>query len=173
MMMANSNNDVVAHLGAVKPYGTSAAATPDSRSSLGIKLWDFIDSGGGTYIFIPGRMRGWDGSADIKLRFVWTASTATGNDVSWKIAFMRLNDGGPDIDSGWAGAAEQEVVSTAPGTCGDPKYEEKIFTAAEINGIQEGEAFRIRMRRDPSDADESMTGDAELWDGYFELLADV
>ena len=167
--MANSNNDVVAHVTQIVPYNQRDGATPD-RSS-GFLVWDF-DSSTDEYLYIDCRMRGWDGSSDIKVRFPWMSTSATSGKVEWEIAFWRLADAGDDVDSGWAGATPQAVIDDAVSPSGDFIYAEKVFTSGQIDGTQEGECFRLRFMRDVSTTS-NMSGDAELLAHLIEILADV
>ena len=170
--MANSAGDVIASLSAVRPFGAAGAATPDNRATF--QVWDFAPAST-EFAFLGGRMRGWDDSSDFLVRFIWTASTAVAGDgtqTRWEIAFWLLDDDGDDIDAGWNGAASQGVSVTPPAVCGDPCYTEIPFTAAQINGITNGKAFRIMVHRDHDHADDDMAGDAELWADSFEIIAD-
>lgn len=170
--MPNNTDDVVARVSSVRPYETTAAATPDNRA--GFQVWDFAP-GSTEFAYADGRMRGWDDSTSIKVRFAWFASTAVADDVRWEVAFWRLADGGDDVDAGWNGAAPQGILSTAPGTCGDPKYVEIEFASGEINGVLNGELFRIRIYRDhdytENGNEDDMAGDAELIADSFEIVA--
>lgn len=169
-MMANSSGDVVAKITSIRPYGTTAGATPDNRA--GFQVWDF-DATTTEYAYADGRMRGWDGSTSIVLRFGWIASTTagTGEEVRWEVGFWRLADEGDDVDGGWSGATEQGVSSAAPATCGQIQYAEITFTSAQIDSIANGELFRLRIFRDHDHADDDMAGDAELKADSFELVA--
>lgn len=169
-MMANNTGDVVARISSVRPYGTTAGATPDNRAQ--IQVWDFAPAVT-EFAYLGLRMRGWDESTSVKVRFGWFASTTagTGQEVRWEFAFWRLAADGDDVDAGWNGAAEQGVSSLAPAVCGDPQYGEITFTAAQVNGILNGELGRGRIFRDHDHADDDMAGDAELIADSFEIVA--
>lgn len=164
--MANSTDDVLAFLSAVRPYGATLGATPDSRA--GFQVWDF-DTVQDEFAYIDGILQGWDGTTNLKLKFSWISSTATAGNVQWEAAFWLLDDEDVDVDGGWAGAASQGVSSDAPGTCGQLQYTEIEFTAAQIDGITNGKEFRILIQRDVSE--DNMAGDAELRADSFRLLA--
>lgn len=168
--MANSTDDVVAHISTVRPYGSSAGATPDSRAD--IQVWDFDDDTT-EYAYLDGRMRNWDGSTSVQVRFAWTASTDnnSAHQVRWVIEFWHLADGGDDVDSGWAGSGEQGVSSNVAATCGDPIYAEIEFSSAQMDSVADGDLFRLRIYRYTSHEDDDCSGDAEVWADSFEIVA--
>ena len=95
----------------------------------------------------------------LKVTVYWAAASATSGDVKWGGYFERLQDG-IDLITADRFAAEQTVVSTAPGVAGTIKYATITFTdGAQIDSIQVGEAFRFKLRRVASDAADTMTGD--------------
>lgn len=98
----------------------------------------------------------------ITATLVWAASTATSGVCRWLAAFERLQDETTDIDSDSFGAS-QPINANAPAISGTPQYSEIAFTdGAQIDGILAGEAFRLKITRDATNAADTMAGDAEL-----------
>ena len=88
-------------------------------------------------------------------------SSATAGDVWWKASIERIGEV-LDIDAdGYS--VYQVQKETVSGTCGIPVKAEIIFTdGAQMDSLVAGEPFRIRIRRDGTDWQDTASGDAEL-----------
>jgi hypothetical protein len=154
-----ATGDVVAVVTGAIPYTTTATATPDVRNM--VPVWDF-DAAIDEYLYFLVRFETWDGTTDVTVKFLWTAATATADDVEWEIAFGRCT--GVDIDS-LSFTAAQVGTSTANGTSGIPTEYTDNFTKAQIHAsLVDGDVCVMRVMRDGDSVDDDMTGDAELWD---------
>lgn len=90
----------------------------------------------------------------------WAATSATAGNVVWLGAFERQN-ASQDLDSDSFSSAIS-ATGTASATNGAPTYTEITFTTGQIDGIQVGERYRLKLTRDADVAGDTMTGDAEL-----------
>lgn len=100
------------------------------------------------------------GGGDLVATVVW-ASTASGGDVEWALAFERQDAGVYDLD-GVNFAALRTNVDTAPGAQGVIVYTTITFTNAQADGIQPGECFRIRLVRNATSGSDTNAGDAQV-----------
>lgn len=132
----------------------SAYATLNTRNS--IALLDFDDAVEESAIFVGIMPEGASLGSGLKIRITWVAATATSGSVRWGVQFMRLNT---DIDSDSFDTATEATTATS-GTNGVPVVTE--ITATAIDSITEGDAYRIKIYRDSSDAGDTMAGDAEV-----------
>lgn len=133
-------------------------ATLDLRN--GHPVLDFDASVNEDAIFASVWPRHYAGN-DVTVRVQWTSSSATTGDVVWLGAFENNADGGDDIDAD-SFATAQDGVGTAPAASGVLRYTDIAFTSAEIDGIGGGVHFRLRIRRNATDAGDTMAGDAEI-----------
>lgn len=93
----------------------------------------------------------------------WTATSATSNAVVWRAAIRRLNTG-EDVDTSQTYDFNNASASSAPATNGQLTYPTVTFTnGADMDSVVAGELFILRIGRLPTDAGDTMTGDAELW----------
>jgi hypothetical protein len=92
----------------------------------------------------------------------WAATSATSGNVVWDVSFERIGDDVLDIDSD-SFAAVQSVTAAASGTSGNVVIDTIAFTnGAQMDSVAAGEAFRLKINRDANNANDTMTGDAEL-----------
>lgn len=98
---------------------------------------------------------------DITVQLHWMAGVATGSDCVWEVAFERHQVGVDDLDSDSFGAPIV-FVQAAPGTPGIVQEAIIPITAAQYDGILQGEQFRLRISRLADDTSDTMTGDAQL-----------
>jgi len=93
---------------------------------------------------------------------VWfTMSSATSGNVMWDVFFERIGEV-QDIDSDNFGGYLSKVQAVA-GTCGVVAKAEIAFNdGAQMKNLLAGELFRLKVRRDGSDGNDTASGDAEL-----------
>lgn len=162
-----ASGDVVGLIGRIVPPATSYA-TPDSRAggsspAESFPVWDFDDTtpeyldfqcdlspkyaGGGLTIVLP-----------------WSATSATTNAVVWRAAIRRIADDAEDVDTSHTYDYNQASADTAPSASGETSMPTITFTdGADMDSLAAGEPFVLRVGRLPTDAGDTMTGDAELW----------
>lgn len=162
-----ASGDVVGLIGRIVPPATSYA-TPDARPggsspAESFPVWDFDDttaeyldfycvlspnySGGGLTIVTP-----------------WSATSATSGSVVWRAAIRRIADDAEDVDTAQTYDYNQASADTAPSASGETSMPTITFTdGADMDSLAAGEPFVLRIGRLPTDAGDTMTGDAELW----------
>jgi hypothetical protein len=129
-------------------------ATLDLRNA--IDILDFDDSVEESAVFASVLPEAASVASGLIVRVTWSAASATSGSVRWGVQFMRLNT---DIDSDSFDFASEVTTATAS-TSGVPAV--TSITATAIDGISAGDAYRVRIYRDVSDASDTVTGDAEL-----------
>lgn len=130
------------------------AATSGLRNR--IPILEFDDATNETAYFIGIMPQGAKLASGLKVRIHWTAATATSGNCYWAVAFERLNT---DIDADSFGA-DTLSAATTNATSGVPNVTE--ITVTTIDGITAGDAYRLRIVRQASDALDTMTGDAQI-----------
>jgi hypothetical protein len=99
----------------------------------------------------------------ITLTLVWCAASATTGNCGWKAALERLQDGVDDLDADSFASFQSSSFDAAPGTNGVTKYSTITFThGAQMDSLAVGEAFRLKVQRDASNASDTMAGSAQL-----------
>jgi len=104
------------------------------------------------------------GGGGLTVTIGWSAADTTvgPNDVRWDVAFERLADDAQDMDSDGFAAANS-VTDTEASASGELSYADITFTdGVDMDSIVAGDAFRIKISRDPSHADDDLTGDAQI-----------
>ena len=94
---------------------------------------------------------------------VWAATSATQEltYVKWSVALERLNapGNGLDVDSF---AAAVDLCAAPTVDCGKLRYTQLYLAGAALDGLEPGEALRLKITREADDAQDTMSGDAEL-----------
>lgn len=159
-----SGNSVVEIIDVLPPAANSplltvrqGGSTPAER----IRIWSF-DASTIEYLDFLCKLRGY-GSGGLTWRFEWSAASATGNVTRWEIALRRMQDDAEDIDTSQT-YDFNAVDATAPDVSGEISYDTIAMTdGADMDSVANGEIFIARLRRNASHANDTMTGDAELW----------
>lgn len=90
----------------------------------------------------------------------WVARSATTGNARWGVSFERLASGLQDIDvDGFA--AVRVTTSPASATNGVITRSSITFTQAQADSIAAGEAFRLKLTREASNAGDTVVGDAQ------------
>ena len=136
----------------------SAYATLDLRNNH--PVLDFNDGAYGDAGFTGILPRAYSGGG-LTVAVFFAMSIATSGDVFWKAQIERIGEV-LDIDAnGYAGF--QVIKATASETCGIPVKAEITFTdGAQMDSLVAGEPFKISIRRDGTDVNDTASGDAEL-----------
>lgn len=143
-------------------------ATPDAR--LGgsspkevLPVWDFDDTTAEYHDYLYYLADTYDGGG-LTVVLPWSATSATTNAVVWRAAVRRFADDAEDIDVSHTYDFNQASADTAASASGEPSYPTITFTdGADMDSLVAGEVFILRVGRLPTDAGDTMTGDAELW----------
>ena len=141
-------------------------ATYDTRQSITpiaeiVPVIDFDDSIIEVIDFYC-RLEGYAGGG-LTVTFDWSATSATSGDVRWCVGIRRIEDDAEDIDTEHT-YDFNETTDTCASVSGERSRVSVAFTnGADMDSLANGESFILRIRRDPSNGADTMTGDAELW----------
>lgn len=161
--MASGN--VVVEILEVMPPGTSFA-TIDARvggstPAESVLVYDF-DAAVVEYMDYLVRLSGYAGGG-LTLTIYWSATSATSGVTRWEVAFRRLQDDAEDVDTSQT-YDYNAVDDTAASASGELSYATLTFTdGADMDSWAEGELAIMRIKRNASHANDTMSGDAELW----------
>lgn len=108
---------------------------------------------------------------DIEVKLTWIAAIASGSDCVWEVAFERHQVNVDDLDGDSFGTTIT-FVQTAPGSPGIVQEAVIPVTAAQYDGITQGDQFRLRVSRIGDDTSDTMSGDAQLISVVIEQEAD-
>jgi hypothetical protein len=93
----------------------------------------------------------------------WSAASATTGVTRWGAAIRRVQDDAEDIDTSQT-YDYNDVDDTTANVSGEISYPTLTFTdGADMDSVANNEMFILRIRRNASHANDTMTGDAELW----------
>lgn len=132
----------------------AAFATLDTRNS--IALLDFDDTTNENAIFLGVIPQGAILTSGLKIRLIWTATTATTGNCVWQTALEKMTS---DIDTDSFDTAAS-ATATTNAISGVPNYTE--ITLTTIDSALAGDGFRIRITRNSASGSDTMVGDAEL-----------
>lgn len=137
---------------------SSGHARLDVRN--GHPVLDFDGSSNESAVFSAVMPRSYGGGGlTVYLHYAMTGATT--GDIDWDAAFERIGDQQQDIDSDGFAAAKSVDNTTVPGTSGLVDVVSICFgNGAEIDNIQNGEGFRLKVTRDG--ISDTAVGDAEL-----------
>lgn len=160
-----ASGDPVVQVLAVMPPGASSASLDTrpggSTPAEAVEVYDF-DAAASEYLDFKCALSGYDGGG-LTFTLPWSASTGTSNQVRWEIGIRRMQDDADDIDD--AHSYDTNGVSdTCASASGELSYPTITFTdGADMDNWADGEIAIVRVYRDHDHADDTMTGDAELW----------
>lgn len=99
----------------------------------------------------------------LTVTLLWSAASATSGVTRWGVAVRRLQDDAEDIDT--AQTYDYNALdATAASASGEPVYDTLTFTdGADMDSWANNEFAIVRVRREANHANDTMTGDAELW----------
>lgn len=110
------------------------------------------------YGFLPAHYSG----GGLTVTLVWSASSATSNNVVWGAAVRRVVDDAEDLDTSHT-YDYNFVTAPAASAQGEVSYDNITFTSgADMDSLTAGEMFVLRVIRDADHASDTMAGDAEL-----------
>lgn len=137
-------------------------ATPDTRqATYPHTVLDFDATTGEAAVFKDVLDRRYAGGG-ITVYVHYAMTSATSGTCGWLIAFERVSDSQQDIDSDGFASDQTLTAVTVPGTSGHVDIcSVAISNGANMDSIAAGEGYRLRITRDV--ANDTATGDAELW----------
>jgi hypothetical protein len=144
-------------------YATEDIRVGGSSPPESIPVYDF-DAATIEYIDLLCEMSDDYDGGGITLTLKWS-STQTSGVTRWGAAFRRVADDAEDID-GSHSYDFNDVDCTTASAAGEVDYAQITFTdGADMDSVDAGELFILRLRRNASHANDNMSGDAELWIG--------
>ena len=152
----------------VMPPGASACAlgyrAGGSTPAEAVPVYLF-DASAIEYLDFKAVLRGYGGGG-LTFYLPWSATSATSGATRWGIAIRRMQDDAEDVDTAQT-YDFNEVDDTAATASGELSYPTITFAdGADMDSWAEGEVAIVRVRRNASHANDTMTGDAELWGVY-------
>jgi hypothetical protein len=132
----------------------TAFATLDTRNSIAVL--DFDDATDESAIFLGVIPEAAVLGSGLKIRIIWTATSAISGDCIWDVSLERMTT---DINTD-SFDTSASVTTTTSGTSGVPNYSE--ITLTTIDSVTAGDGFRLKINRDANNGSDTMTGDAEL-----------
>ena len=160
-----ASGDPVVQVLRVMPPGATAA-TMDARAggstpAENLIVWDF-DASTVEYLDFLCLLEGYDGGG-LTFTGPWSASSATSGVTRWEYAIRRIADDAEDIDTSHS-YQFNTVDDTAPSASGELSYPTVTFTdGVDMDSWADGEMAIVRVRRNASHVNDTMSGDAELW----------
>lgn len=144
-------------------FPATGFATHDEVATTLVPCLDYDDGGTAEIsywsLIMPGQ---YDGSSNLEVVIHWKATTwVTAVVTHWDVSFYRI---AVDVDSleAFSFATAQTAEPTIATATGEMDEAVITFTNAQANGIQPNERFILRISRDGGDAQDNLTGDAEL-----------
>lgn len=114
------------------------------------------------YLDFKVAIRGYAGGG-FTVDYYWSAASATSGVCRWSGAFRRVADDAEDIDASQT-YDYNDTDCTAATVSGEVAYDTVTFTdGADADSVANGDICIFRVRRNASHANDTMTGDAELW----------
>lgn len=161
-----ASGDIVGIIGDIVPpttLGASFDARVDASSPVAaLPVYDFDDTDA-EYLDFYCRLEGY-ASGGLTITVDWSATTATTGDVLWGAAIRRIADDAEDMDAAHTFDYNNATADTAASASGERSRVTVTFTdGADMDSLATGEPFVLRLRRLPTDAADTMAGDAELW----------
>lgn len=133
------------------------ASTPPENAHIA----SFPDTAA-AYMDFQGTLQGYGGSG-LKLRTKWSALSATGSCV-WQSGIRRIADDAENFTTTAHTYDFNAVVAAAPTVIGQISYDDIVFTdGVDMDSLADGEAFFLRMLRDPLHGSDNLGNTAQLW----------
>jgi hypothetical protein len=131
-----------------------------SAPAEGINVWGF-DAATIWYLDFLCTLRTYAGGG-LTITLPWIAASATSGVCRWGVACHRLQASTTDVDTAFT-YDYNDVDATAPATNGAVLYTDVTFTnGADMDSWADGELAIVRVRRNASHANDTMTGNSQL-----------
>ena len=136
----------------------NAALFTSRAAGTGIRrLLEFVDSGTREVWFEGQVPEDYTATDTINIRVLWRANTVTSGAAVWDGALESITPDADDLDSDSLGTVVQASATTTADVAGE--VVETVITldvAGELDSLAAGETFRIRIRRLPGDAGDTL-----------------
>jgi hypothetical protein len=158
--MASGNTLCVFFPAASEPVSASYA-TLDVRNNVIVA--DFIDAHDESLEFAGYMPRHYgDGGVTATIGWMATDTTVGPHDVVWNLSFKSVSDDADDLDSKSFAAVNYKVATEASAS-GEVAYDTIGFTdGADMDSVDAGEYFRLKITRDGNHTSDGLADDAEL-----------
>ena len=114
------------------------------------------------YIDFKCALQGYGGGG-LTFTLPWSAASATSGVTRWGIGIRRMTDDAVDIDAAHT-YDYNDADDTAASASGELSMPTIAFTSgADMDSWADGEIAIVRVRRNASHANDTMTADAQLW----------
>lgn len=102
------------------------------------------------------------GDGGLTIVVIYSMASATANQVRWEIALRAIEDDAEDQDTSHS-YVFNGVSDTVPSAVGEISAPTITFTdGADMDNVDAGDLFHLRIYRDHDHADDTATGDAQL-----------
>lgn len=134
-----------------------SASTPNAQ----VILFAF-DASTAEYVDFMGLLPQHYAGGGLTVRIVWGATTATTGNTVWRIGFRAIEDDAEDIDTSHT-YDYNSATDAAPSASGEYTAAVITFTSgADMDNVDAGDPFIMRIGRDAANGSDTMSGDAEL-----------
>ena len=162
MASGNVVVEVIKEMPQGSSYATLDVRVGAASPAESVEVYDFDASTIEYMDFLCRLSEDYDGGG-LTFTIAWAASSATSNATRWGIAIRAIPDDTEDLDTTAHSYDFNDVDATAPSASGEVAYDTITFTAgADMDSWAVGELAIVRIRRNASHANDTMTGDAEL-----------
>ena len=160
-----ASGDIVGIIGdIVQPatlYATFDVRVDGSTPVAAMPVYDFDDTTV-EYLDLYCRLEGY-GSGGLTITVDWSATTATTGDVLWSAAIRRIADDAEDMDAAHTFDYNNATADTAASASGERSRVTVTFTdGADMDSVAVNEYFILRVRRVPTDGNDTLAGDASI-----------
>lgn len=144
-------------------YATQDRIVGAASPAETVPVLDFDGASAVEYMDFYGVMPQHYSGGGLTITIVWSASSATSNNCVWQLAFRSLEDDAEDIDTTAHSYDYNTVTGAAPSAVGEVSYDNVTFASgADMDSVDAGDAFILRVKRDPTHASDTITTDCEL-----------
>lgn len=159
-----ASGSVVGHILEVMPPNANAAARSrrlgGSTPAESVLCYAF-DGATAEYLDLKVMLRGYAGGG-LTIDIIWAALTVTSGAARWEVAVRRIQDDAEDLDTSQT-YDFNGVTDTTASAAGEVSYTTVTFTdGADMDSWANGELAIVRIRRDPANAGDTITEDAQL-----------
>lgn len=152
--------EVIRELPPASSYAVDDVRAGGSTPAEAIAVVDF-DAATVMYRDYLCRLSGYGGGG-LTFTLPWMASAATSGSVRWGVAIRRIQDDAESVANSHS-YDFNEVDDPAPSAAGEVSYPTVAFAdGADMDDWADGELAIVRVRRNATDVNDDMTGDAEL-----------
>lgn len=143
------------------PFAALTRRAGGSTPAEGANVWAF-DAATTEYLDFLCLLEGYGGGG-LTFTLPWSAATATTGVTRWGIGIRAMADDTVDIDVSKT-YDYNDVDDTAASASGELSYPVLTFTnGTDMDSWATGQLGVVRVRRNASHANDTMTGDAQLW----------